>query len=113
MSDTTDKIIATLEGAIGWLTFNNPERRNAISHEMWQSIIDAVSGFEADSKCRVIIMQGAGGKAFAAGADISQFAEKRNNAETSAAYAKLPSTGRALLGALQKPLIAMIRGYAV
>ena len=113
MSETTDKIIAKVEGGIGWLTFNNPERRNAISHEMWQGIIEAVDAFEANPKVRLVVMQGAGGKAFAAGADISQFAEKRNNAESGAAYMKLPDTGRERLGTIEKPLIAMIRGFAV
>jgi enoyl-CoA hydratase/carnithine racemase len=109
----TDKIIAKVEGGIGWLTLNNPERRNAISHEMWQGIIDAVDSFSADSQCRVVVMQGAGGKAFASGADISEFAEKRNSADTGAAYKELPDTGRARLSGLEKPLIAMIRGYAL
>lgn len=113
MSEQAGKIIASVEGGIGWLTFNNPERRNAISHDMWQGIIDAVEAFEGDSACHLVVMQGAGGKAFASGADISEFAEKRNNAESGADYRKLPDEGRARLAGMEKPLVAMIRGYAL
>ena len=77
MSETisleTDKILAEVDDGIGWMTFNHPERRNAINLAMWQGIGDAFKAFQNRDDVRVVVMKGAGGKAFASGADISEF----------------------------------------
>ena len=73
----TDKLIARKDGAIGWIVFNNPERHNATSYEMWQSLPVVLDAYARDPEVRVIVFRGAGEKAFSAGADISQFKEKR------------------------------------
>ncbi|HZU90532.1 MAG TPA: enoyl-CoA hydratase [Stellaceae bacterium] len=109
----TDKMIARKDGAIGHLIFNNPARRNAVSLEMWQAVERILDDFEADDGIRVIVVSGAGGKAFVSGADISEFAEKRASAEAAAAYSKVSETARARLEATPKPTIAMIRGYCI
>lgn len=109
----TDKLLARVEGSIGWLTFNNPERRNAISLEMWAGLGDVLEAFQHDDAVRVVVMHGAGGKAFASGADISEFGEKRSNAEQRKQYGEVAEAGRAWLGKLDKPLIAMIQGYCI
>ena len=62
----TDKMLAEKSDGIGWMTFNNPARRNATSLEMWEAIDVILKDFEADDKVRVIVMKGAGGKAKAA-----------------------------------------------
>src|SRR3546814_17222624 len=90
----TDKMLAEKDGAIGWVTFNNPARRNAISLEMWQALDVILADFEADPAIRAVVMKGAGDKAFVSGADISQFAEKRADAEAAAAYAKTTARAR-------------------
>ena len=64
------------EGALGWITFNQPEKRNAVSQEMWQMMSDIVKDLEEDEAIRVIILRGAGDQAFFAGADISQFKDR-------------------------------------
>lgn len=109
----THKIIATVEDGIGWLTINQPERRNAISMEMWQGIGDALEVFESDDDVRVVVMSGAGGKAFASGADISEFDKHRSNAKQREQYGKIAARGNHWLAALSKPMIAMIRGYCI
>ena len=109
----TDKLIAQVEGGIGWLTFNNPERRNAISLEMWAGLGDALQAFQHDDAVRVVVMKGAGGKAFASGADISEFGEKRSNAEQRKQYGEVAEAGRVWLNKLDKPLIAMIQGFCI
>lgn len=109
----TDKMIASKESGIGWMTFNNPARRNATSLEMWQAIEVILDDFEKDDAVRVVVMQGAGDKAFVSGADISEFKEKRNNAEASAEYSRISESARAKLANFPKPLIAMIRGYCL
>ena len=113
MDDQEDKILSVKEGAIAWLTFNNPQRRNAISLEMWQRIGSLVQEYDADDDVRVVVVSGAGDKAFASGADISQFEESRSNAEAAAQYAKISQSAREHLGKLRKPVIAMIRGFCL
>jgi enoyl-CoA hydratase/carnithine racemase len=109
----TDKILAQVEDGIGWLTFNNPQRRNAISLEMWRGIGAALAAFREDPQVRVVVMKGAGGAAFASGADISEFDRHRANAEQRREYAAVAALGQEGLRSLGKPLIAMIQGFCV
>lgn len=110
----TDKILAAVdEHGIGWITINQPEKRNAISLAMWQALGEAAEAFEADPAVRVVVLHGAGGRSFAAGADISEFEQQRANAAQKDAYGTVAARGRAGLGALSKPLVAMIQGYCI
>jgi enoyl-CoA hydratase/carnithine racemase len=95
------------------MTFNNPARRNATSLEMWQAIADILEDFGADPAVRVVVMRGAGDKAFVSGADISQFEDQRADAEAARRYNQVSERARAAMAALDKPLIAMIRGYCL
>jgi enoyl-CoA hydratase/carnithine racemase len=109
----TEKIIARKEGAVGWLIFNNPERRNAISVDMWEAIPAVLSRYESDAEVRVIVLSGAGDKAFVSGADISQFEKERSSADAVQRYEELAEGAAARLQDCDKPLIAMIRGYCL
>ena len=73
----TDKLLARKEAGVGIVTFNNPERHNAVSLEMWEATTGALTAFAADDEVRVVVLTGAGGKAFVSGADISKFASER------------------------------------
>jgi enoyl-CoA hydratase len=110
----TEKIVAAVDAeGIGWLTFNNPERRNALSLEMWQGLGDAFEAFDADAAVRVVVMTGAGGKAFVSGADISEFESRRSSAEQAREYGETTARANRWLARYPKPLIAMIRGYCI
>lgn len=109
----TGKILAEVSDGVGWLTFNNPERRNAVSLEMWQGLAQATTAFEADPEVRVVVLRGAGGRSFAAGADISEFEQHRANAEQKKRYGELAAGGHRGLAKLSKPLIAMIQGFCI
>ncbi len=109
----TDKMRAWKRGGTGWMVYNNPARRNAVSLEMWQAIGDIIEHFEQDSAIRVVVMRGAGGKAFVSGADISEFDSKRSNAEQMATYGAASARGSKALASLTKPLIACIEGYCI
>ena len=109
----TEKLVATKEGAIGWIVFNNPERHNAVSLEMWQSLPLVLDAFSADPEVRVIVLRGAGEKAFVSGADISQFKEKRSSAEAVKIYNATSDAASEALRNCPKPTIAMIRGYCI
>ncbi|TMH37188.1 MAG: enoyl-CoA hydratase [Betaproteobacteria bacterium] len=73
----SERIVAEKQGPIGWLTFNNPARRNAISIDMWEAIPKALDRFEQDPEVRVIVLKGEGDKAFVSGADVSQYEKQR------------------------------------
>jgi enoyl-CoA hydratase len=109
----TEKLIAEKEGAIGWIIFNNPARHNATSYEMWQSLPLVLEAFANDSGVRVIVLKGAGDKAFSAGADISQFKEKRTGEEAVREYNAASERAGKALRECPKPTIAMIRGYCI
>jgi enoyl-CoA hydratase/carnithine racemase len=109
----SSKIIATTSGSIGTLTFNNPERHNAMSLDMWRAATGVLDGFEQDSAVRVIVLTGAGGRAFVSGADISKFESERDTLDAVAEYnAAVDRFGQAL-GECSKPTIAMIRGFCL
>jgi enoyl-CoA hydratase/carnithine racemase len=109
----TEKLVARKEGGIGWIIFNNPARHNAVSLEMWQSLTQVLNAYAADPEIRVIILKGEGEKAFVAGADISQFKEKRSSPEAVQHYNETADEATRALRAATKPTIAMIRGYCI
>lgn len=109
----TERIQAFVDDGVGWIVFNHPERRNAMSLDMWQGLGIAAESFEHDPRVRVVVMRGAGGKAFVSGADISEFEQHRADAAQKKAYDEIAARGHAGLANLTKPLIAMIEGYCV
>lgn len=109
----TERMIAEKDGAIGWITFNNPARHNAVSMVMWEALFDIVNDYERDETIRVIVIKGAGEKAFISGADISEFEEKRSSPETTRAYNATSHKANKALKQASKPTIAMIRGYCI
>ncbi len=110
----TPKIIGRVDDdGIGWLIFNQPERHNALSLEMWQGIGDVLESYAADPDVRVAVMRGAGGKAFVSGADISEFDTKRSSAAQKDEYGKIAGRANRWLATFEKPLIALIEGYCI
>jgi len=110
---STSKIQVQVADGVGWLTFNHPERRNAMSLDMWQGLGDAAQALEADPGVRVVVMRGAGGKAFVSGADISEFDAHRADARQKEAYGVIAARGHQGLATLTKPLIALIEGFCI
>ncbi|MDB5452901.1 MAG: enoyl-CoA hydratase [Caulobacteraceae bacterium] len=108
----TERLIGRKEGAIGWVIFNNPARRNAISVDMWEAIPPLMDAFAADPEVRVIVLRGTG-ETFVAGADISQFEDQRTGAAASKRYDALTAAAFAALSHVQKPTIAMIQGFCI
>src|SRR5258708_8129553 len=106
-------MIAETDGAIGWMMFNNPARRNALSLDMWQAMAVIPDHFERDRDVRVIVLRGAGDKAFISGADISQFEKQRSSADSIAQYDKIAEGALAALQEVSKPTIAMIHGFCI
>jgi enoyl-CoA hydratase len=109
----TDKLLARKEAGVGIITFNNPERLNAVSLEMWEAAKRALDTFAADDEVRVVVLTGAGGKAFVSGADISKFGSERATLEGVRAYDATTVATFNGIDEFPKPTIAMIRGYCV
>ncbi|SDH92228.1 MULTISPECIES: enoyl-CoA hydratase [Bradyrhizobium] len=107
------KILQSVTDGVGVITFNNPAKRNAMSLDMWEGLGSALIELRDNDDVRVVIMVGAGDKAFVSGADISQFEKVRHNAAASEEYSKKSEAQRALLANYPKPIIACIRGFCL
>lgn len=100
-------------GAVATLILNRPDSHNAIRLGMYEELPRLLEQVENDPAVKVLVVRGAGRKAFASGADISEFEEVRGNAETAGRYnLRVAATERALV-AMRKPTIAMIHGYCI
>ena len=109
----TDKMLSRKEGGVGYLIFNNPERHNAVSLEMWEAAGGILADFAADKNVRVVVLTGAGGKAFVSGADISKFESERSSKEAIDRYNESVDKANTAIYEFPKPTIAMIRGYCI
>ena len=109
----TDKVLSRKEGGVGYIVFNNPERHNAMSLDMWAATGRIMEEFRNDDSLRVVVLTGAGTKAFVSGADISRFGAERSNAEAVAHYNATTEAASLALYTYPKPTIAMIRGYCI
>jgi enoyl-CoA hydratase/carnithine racemase len=107
------KILKSVTDGVGVITFNNPDKRNAMSLDMWDGLGQALIELRDDADVRVVILTGAGDKAFVSGADISQFEKTRHNAQASEEYSKRSDAQRTLLANYPKPTIACIRGFCL
>jgi enoyl-CoA hydratase/carnithine racemase len=107
------KMLAARQDGVGVVTFNQPSKHNAISVDMWGGLGQILDEFAADDGVRVVVLSGAGDRAFVSGADISQFEQQRSNADAQRAYDEQTSVGRRKLQSFPKPTIARIRGYCL
>jgi enoyl-CoA hydratase/carnithine racemase len=110
---TGDKMLARKEGRVGYLIFNNPERHNAVSLDMWESAGRILHQFADDDEVRCVVVTGAGGKAFISGADISKFGDERATEAAIARYNAAVEESNSAFQNFPKPTIAMIRGYCI
>jgi len=113
LSLDTPHMLARIEDGVGWMTFNNPERRNALKLEMNQAIVTILDQFEKSDEVRVVVMRGAGDKAFVSGADISEFDQHRATPEGRERFDEVFAQAGRAFASLQKPLIAMIQGFCM
>ena len=113
MISPTPNMIAEKMGPVGKLIFNKPAKHNATSTDMWEAIPVIIDEFEKDPAIRVVVVTGAGDKAFVSGADISEFEKARSTPEQVAYYDKIGEVANARLTKCSKPTIARIRGYCI
>jgi enoyl-CoA hydratase/carnithine racemase len=103
---------AEIDGSLGWIVFDHPERRNALTTRMWEEIPAAARQLADDPRVRVVILRGAGETAFVSGADISEFERMRTGAGA-ADYEGLNSRAYEAVASLEKPVLAMIHGFCM
>ena len=111
MSD--GRLLVEKKGAVGWIAFDNPARRNAINGAMWRGIVDAMAKFDADAEVRCVAFRGAGTQAFASGADISEFEKIRAGRSDVAGYDGLLDKVLHAVQGSPKPSLAMIHGFCM
>jgi len=113
MEYANGKMLAEVADGIGTATFNQPEKRNAISVAMWTGLAEILDRFAVDPAVKVVVLTGAGSKAFVSGADISEFNQLRADADAQQEYDRQTSGGRAKLASFGKPMIARIEGFCL
>ena len=107
------RMLAEVHGGIGIVTFNQPEKHNAITVEMWEGLGEIMDRLDTDTAVRVVVLRGAGERAFVSGGDISQFGTTRANYEVQQRFAARVAAGRRAIARCSKPTIAAIRGYCL
>ena len=108
-----DPILVSRDGAIATVTLNNPARLNALSKPMWARLGEAMRELSADESLRCVVLRGAGEKAFAAGADIAEFAAERADSKQAKAYGYLIHETMQSVGRSRHPTVALIQGACV
>jgi enoyl-CoA hydratase/carnithine racemase len=111
MSDPSIHVVR--DGAIATVTLNRPERLNALDKGMWGRLAAVFEGLSAEEELRCVVLRGAGGKAFAAGADIAEFGRERADSAQGAAYGRLIDAAMRAVGECRHPTVALIQGACV
>ena len=107
------KLLLEKRGAVGWVVFDNPKRRNAINGAMWRGIPEAMQAYEKDPEVRCVAFRGTGTEAFAAGADISEFEKNRSARSAVVEYDDLLDRVLHSIQDARKPSLAMVYGYCI
>ena len=108
-----ESVLLARDGAIATVTLNKPERLNALDRGMWETLRDTMRTLSADDDLRCVVLRGAGGKAFAAGADIAEFATERANAQQASGYGGLVHEAMQSVGHCKHPTVALIEGACI
>ncbi|MCM0034322.1 MAG: enoyl-CoA hydratase [Burkholderiaceae bacterium] len=111
--EITDSLIIEKRGAVGWITFNDPAKHNAMSYDMWAALPGIIKMFENDEEIRAVVLTGAGGKSFVSGANISQFEKLRTAADAVAEYERVGEEAQGSIYNCTKPVIGRIDGYCI
>jgi len=109
----TPSMLAHVDGHVGWMTYRNPARLNAVSQEMQEAIPRILAQFSATPEMRVVVVRGDGHRAFVSVADIAEFADKRTSVEARAAYDGAVMAVSTAYAHFEWPVIAMVRGYCL
>ena len=110
---TPGKMLSRSEGSVGWMIFDQQAKYNAVTYDMRRAIPEILEKFEKDDEVRIVIVAGAGDKAFISGSDVSQFGEKRSSKDMIKLYDEASEQANSAMQDFPKPLIAMIQVYCL
>ena len=113
MNASDAPVLVARDGAIATVTLNNPARLNALTRAMWAGLGDAMRALSADDGLRCVVLRGAGNKAFAAGADIAEFATERADRAQARDYGNLIHATMQAVARCRHPVVALIEGACV
>lgn len=109
----SDHLLLERRDAVATVVLNKPKSHNAIGIDMYRDLPGLVQELDADRSVKVVVVRGAGEKAFASGADISEFEQERGNADSARNYNEHVAAAEQALERVSKPTIAMIHGYCI
>jgi enoyl-CoA hydratase/carnithine racemase len=108
-----DPVLVTRDGAVASVALNNPQKLNALNKAMWQRLGEVMRELSADERLRCIVVRGAGEKAFAAGADISEFAAERADSKQAKRYGTIIHETMQAVAKCKHPTVALIQGACI
>ncbi len=108
-----EKILVDASAPLATVTLNRPKRLNALDEESWRLLGEAFDVLDADDNVRCVVVRGAGERAFSAGADVAEFADKRRDVERATAYGKIELAGIEAATTCRHPTVAQIHGVCV
>ena len=111
--DEPGRMVSRKDGGIGWMIYDHQARYNAVTYDMRCAIPGILEEFALDDEVRVVVLAGAGEKAFISGSDISQFEKQRSSEEARKIYDQASARAGAAMADFRKPMIAMIQGYCL
>lgn len=106
-------VLVERAGSCATVVLNRPEKLNALNAEMWRRVGEAFGALDKDESVRCVVLRGAGEKAVGPGADITEFATLRSNAEQGAVYGGLMHTAMHAIRDCRHPVVARIQGLCV
>ncbi len=107
------ELISRSQGAIGTIVLSNPDKYNAMTFEMWDGLPSAIAALDSDPAIRLVVLEGAGDKAFVSGSDISQFEKQRSGPEATERYNRAVEEAHLATGRCSKPVVAKIKGICI
>jgi enoyl-CoA hydratase/carnithine racemase len=113
MTDQSSQLLTRRDGHVAEIVFNNPARLNAMTLHMWSGLSQHLAACAEDDDVRVVVLSGAGGRAFVSGADISEFDSQRGSADAVAHYNDVSEAAEQAVADFPKPIIAAIDGYCL
>lgn len=109
----TEFLVTSRDGDIATVTFNRPDKLNALNLAMWEALGATMRRLSGVDALRCIVLRGAGGKAFAAGADISEFATERANSRQARQYGQTIDATMKAVAQCRHPTVALIEGACI
>jgi enoyl-CoA hydratase/carnithine racemase len=109
----TERVKTWLDGQVLHIRFNNPEKHNALSVDMWEAVPPLLEKAAKDDSVRMVVLSGEGGKSFVSGADISQFEDMRAAKEAVKKYEAMAEAALQGIYEFEKPTVACIQGYCI